>query len=249
MQAYPQNLWLTAQWPLQHTVIAGTTITPHPHKPHGFNLALHVNDDRNAVKERRAALLASLPTRASPMWLSQVHGNTVADTQNYYPGMEADAAVSHSPAWMAIVMTADCLPILLSDEQGHAVAAIHAGWPGLHKGIIAQTIFRMHARPQALYAWIGPGISAANYEVDSAFRERFVSADKRYAPLFTANRPGHFLADLPAIARLQLQSAGLADENIYASGHCSFADQRFFSHRRDRELAGRMASFIVKRPA
>ncbi|MDO5091146.1 MAG: peptidoglycan editing factor PgeF [Cardiobacteriaceae bacterium] len=247
MQAHSQNLWLAAQWPLQDKVIAGVSLTPHPHKPHGFNLALHVDDDADAVRARRAALLAALPTTATPMWLSQVHGATVADSTSYTPGMAADAALSRSPQYMPVVMTADCLPILLADGAGDTVAAIHAGWPGLHQGIIARTIEAMQIAGEALYAWIGPAISAPNYEVDEAFRERFLALDRRYAAHFHANRPGHFLADLPAIAQRQLQDAGLLQTRIFTSNVCSFADRRFFSHRRDRALAGRMASFIVKK--
>lgn len=247
MQAYSQNLWLAADWPLRDHVVAGVSLTMHPQKPQGFNLALHVDDDADAVQKRRAILLQNLPTSAQPMWLSQVHGHAIADDANYTPGIEADAAISRSPQWMPIVMTADCLPILLSDTHGNTVAAIHAGWPGLHQGIIARTIAAMSVTSNALYAWIGPGISAANYEVDLPFYQRFIALDSAYAAHFQPNRPGHFLADLPAIARSQLRHAGVPQAHIFASNYCSFADARFFSHRRDRHKAGRMASFIVKR--
>ena len=247
MQERTQKLWLAADWPLQETVLAGVSLSTHPHKPHGFNLALHVDEAADAVHERRAQLLAALPGEAQPMWLSQVHGDEIVEDGQYQPGVQADAAISRSAAWMAVVMTADCLPVLLATAQGETVAAIHAGWPGLHQGIIGKTVARMGVLPQTLYAWIGPGISAAHYEVDEVFYQRFLSMNQSYACFFRANRPGHFLADLPAMAEAQLQAAGVPAEHIHASGLCSYADARFFSHRRDRGRAGRMVSFIVKR--
>ena len=247
MQAKAEKLWLAADWPLRDSVLAGVSLTPHPHKPHGFNLALHADDDAHSVQARRRALLGELSCQAAPMWLSQVHGNHVVRHEEYVSGVEADAAVSHSREWMAVVMTADCLPILLANADGTAVAAIHAGWPGLHNGIIARTVASMDCPAQALYAWIGPGISAPHYEIDTPFYECFIALDKDYARFFHANRAGHYLADLPAIAVAQLRHAGIAEKNIYASGLCSYADPRFFSHRRDKSLAGRMASFIVRR--
>lgn len=247
MQANRKNLWLAADWPLQAVVSAGVSLTPHPQKPLGFNLALHVDDDAEAVRARRAALMAAIGTTAQPMWLSQVHGHHVVGHEEYAAGVEGDAAVSHAREWMAVVMTADCLPILLSDETGAAVAAIHAGWPGLHQGIIAKTVARMQRPAQDLYAWIGPGISAAHYEVDEPFYARFVEQDTENKAFFTPNREGHYWADLVGMAVRQLQNAGVPATSIYKSGLCSYGDARFFSHRRDRAQAGRMASFIVRR--
>ena len=248
MQEQKENLWLAADWPLRDVVLAGVSLSAHPHKPQGFNLALHVDDDADAVRARRAQLLAALPSRATPMWLSQVHGDGIVEDSDYAGGVEADASISRSPLWMAIVMTADCLPILLSTANGEVVAAIHAGWPGLYQGIIGKTVARMQQAPKTLYAWIGPGISAPHYEVDDGFYQRFIALDKHNARFFRANRPHHYLADLPALARAQLQVAVVPDTHIFASDLCSHADSRFFSHRRDKALAGRMASFIVKHP-
>lgn len=247
MQANRENLWLAADWPLQEVVCAGVSLSDYPTKPLGFNMALHVDDDADAVQARRRALLDAIGTTAKPMWLSQVHGNHVVAHEAYAAGVEGDAAVSHSREWMAVVMTADCVPVLLSDAAGAAVAAIHAGWPGLYKGIVAKTVARMAVQAQDLFAWIGPAISAPHYEIDEPFYARFVAQDARYARFFTPNREGHYWADLPAMAAWQLQAAGLRGERVYNSGLCSYADNRFFSHRRDRAQAGRMASFIVRR--
>ena len=181
------------------------------------------------------------------MWLSQVHSATVWQAVDYQAGVEGDALVSREAARVPVVMTADCVPVLLADRNATVWAAVHAGWPGLHRDIIAATVAAMAVAPASLFAWIGPCIRQENYEVDAPFFQRFVEADGRYATAFVANRPGHWLADLPAIARMQLQEAGLPAAQISDCGLCSFADSRFFSHRRNGAQAGRMATFIAPR--
>jgi len=250
MQAlFPAEIpWLAADWPLADRFVAGTSMTANPLVTQGFNLARHVADDPARVAVARAQLARLLPAAAQWLWLSQVHSATVWQAVDYQAGVEGDALVSREAARVPVVMTADCIPVLLADSAATVWAAVHAGWPGLHRSIIAATVATMTVAPQSLFAWIGPCIRQASYEVDAPFYQRFVELDARFAAAFVANRPGHWLADLPAIARLQLQDAGLPAANIYDSGLCSFADSRFFSHRRNGVQAGRMASFIAPRP-
>ena len=250
MQAlFPAEIpWLPADWPLADRFVAGTSMTDNPLVTQGFNLARHVADEPARVAAARAQLARLLPAAAQWLWLSQVHSATVWQAADYRAGVEGDALVSREAARVPVVMTADCVPVLLADSAATVWAAVHAGWPGLHRSIIAATVAAMTVAPQSLFAWIGPCIRQASYEVDAPFYQRFVELDARFAAAFVANRPGHWLADLPAIARLQLQDAGLPAANIYDSGLCSFADSRFFSHRRNGVQAGRMASFIAPRP-
>ena len=241
MQAlFPAEIpWLPADWPLADRFVAGTSMTDNPLVTQGFNLARHVADEPSRVEAARARLAALLP-EARWLWLSQVHSATVWQAVDYQAGVEGDALVSREAARVPVVMTADCVPVLLADRNATVWAAVHAGWPGLHRDIMA-------VAPQSLFAWIGPCIRQENYEVDAPFFQRFVEADGRYATAFVANRPGHWLADLPAIARMQLQEAGLPAAQISDCGLCSFADSRFFSHRRNGAQAGRMATFIAPR--
>lgn len=250
MQAlFPAEVpWLVADWPLTDRFVAGTTTTHSPLVSAGFNLARHVADAPVRVAAARAQLATLLPPAAQWLWLSQVHSATVWQATDYQAGIEGDALVSREVARVPVVMTADCVPVLLADADATVWAAVHAGWPGLHRSIIAATVAAMTVAPASLFAWIGPCIRQASYEVDAPFYQRFVELDARFVAAFVANRPGHWLADLPAIARMQLQDAGLPAANIYDSGLCSFADSRFFSHRRNGVQAGRMASFIAPRP-
>ena len=248
MQAlFPAEIpWLPADWPLADCFVAGTSMTDNPLVTQGFNLARHVADEPSRVEAARARLATLLP-ETRWLWLSQVHSATVWQAVDYQAGVEGDALVSREAARVPVVMTADCVPVLLADRAATVWAAVHAGWPGLHRGIIAATVAAMAVAPTALFAWIGPCIRQKNYEVDAPFFQRFVEADERYATAFVANRPGHWLADLPAIARMQLQEAGLSAAQISDCGLCSFANSRFFSHRRNGAQAGRMATFIAPR--
>ena len=249
MQAlFPAEIpWLPADWPLADCFVAGTSMTDNPLVTQGFNLARHVADEPARVEAARARLATLLPPEARWLWLSQVHSATVWQAADYQAGVEGDALVSREAARVPVVMTADCVPVLLADRDATVWAAVHAGWPGLHRGIIAATVAAMAVAPASLFAWIGPCIRQENYEVDAPFLQRFVEMDGRFAAAFAANRPGHWLADLPAIARMQLQEAGLPAAQISDCGLCSFADSRFFSHRRNGAQAGRMATFIALR--
>lgn len=204
-----------------------------------FNLAMHVNDDIDNVSNNRQVLreIAGLP--AEPVWLLQVHGDVVlkvtADTPQ---GLEADAAFTREKNCVCVVMTADCLPVLLCDKQATVVAAVHAGWRGLQQNIIAKTIQAMSVEPDSLYTWLGPAISPQAYEVDETVRQHF----EPYEQAFKASRPGHWWMDLYAIARQQLNQIGV--NAIYGGNHCTSSEsERFFSHRRE-QSTGRMASLI-----
>jgi polyphenol oxidase len=127
------------------------------------------------------------------------------------------------------VKIADCLPVLLADEESTVVAAAHAGWRGLASGVLEATIDATGAAAESLYAWLGPAIGPRVYEVGEDVR----SAIGEPAEAFMATRPGHWLLDLYAVARDRLQRRGV--QRIYGGGFCTYSDpDRFFSYRRDR---------------
>ncbi len=154
----------------------------------------------------------------------------------------ADAAVtSHSNTVLAI-LTADCLPVLFCAKDGSEIAAAHAGWRGLAAGVLQSTIAAMNTPSNQLMAWLGPAAGPLAYEVGEEVRAAFVDSDATATSAFTATRPGHWLCDLPALARQRLQAAGVGD--VYGGHHCTIRDsQQFYSHRRDGR-SGRMASLI-----
>ena len=221
----------------------------------GFNLADHVGDEPDQVQANRQRLQQLLALPSAPVWLQQVHGNTVLDLDKHSiqatPAL-ADAAYARAlpessnssgqPSRVCAVLTADCLPLLLCDQDAKIVAAIHAGWRGLLANIIAKTVSAMAVAPSKLLAWLGPAISAQAYEVNDTVYRQFINAQPNYATAFNASKPGHWWLDLYAIARQQLQNAGVS--TISGGNYCTYRDQqRFYSYRRQQET-GRMASLI-----
>lgn len=208
----------------------------------GLNLGLNSGDDAEAVARNRAGLRQALP--AEPLWLRQVHGITVVEADGAEGSPEADAAIARRPGTVCAVLSADCLPLLLCDQAGSIVAAVHAGWRGLCAGVIEQTLRAMGRPPQALLAYLGPAIGAAAYEVGAEVRAAFIEADqdRECEAAFAPGAPGKFHADLYALARLHLARSGVVA--IYGGGYCTYTErERFYSYRRD-GATGRMASLI-----
>jgi len=216
-----------------------------------LNLGAHVGDAREAVEanRRRVREAGGLPTE--PHWLEQVHGNDVADLDAGTVTGRADAAISAVPGRVCVVMTADCLPVVLASADGAVVGVAHAGWRGLAAGVIEATAHAMRTKvpPAApLQAWLAPAIGPAHFEVGDEVRDAFVAVDAAAARAFARNAKARWQCDLYALARQRLQRAGV--HAISGGGHCTYAEEdAFFSHRRDvqhRGLAGtgRMATFI-----
>ncbi len=190
----------------------------------------------------RARLHAAIGAR--PVFLEQVHG--VADVsiaRDTPDGLPADTCSTTATGVACTIMVADCLPVLLCDARGTRVAAAHAGWRGLARGVLESTVASF-VRPQAdqrsdaseLIAWLGPCIGPQAFEVGPEVRQAFVQADPAAEPLFKAGAPGKWLADLAGLARLRLRALGLREfhGNDSSAAWCTVGNpSRFFSHRRD----------------
>ena len=136
------------------------------------------------------------------------------------------------------------MPILLCDESGQEVAAVHAGWKGLETNIIKNAVGQFSCDANNIIAWIGPAISGACYEVDANLASKFRHIEGAIA---NSSNKGKYLLDLPLVAQIQLQKTGV--ENITQSNLCTYSDERrFYSHRRathqNKRTTGRMVSVI-----
>ena len=152
---------------------------------------------------------------------------------------------------MCAVLTADCLPLLLCNEAGSVVAAVHAGWRGLLAGVIDAALAAMAVPADRLLAWLGPAIGAQAFEVGDEVRSAFVSANAAAERAFRPFRPGvadgKWACDLYALARQRLAAAGV--ERVWGGDLCTYSDPaRFYSYRRDGSSSGRMASLIWLEP-
>ena len=204
-----------------------------------LNLGTHVGDDAEAVAHNRQRLQTLLGCR--PTWLHQVHS---ADVVEATPAqvLTADASWTARPGVAALVMTADCLPVLFCDRAGTSVAAAHAGWRGLAGGVLENTLKALTFDPAETLVWLGPAIGPAAFEVGAEVREAFVAEHAEAASAFVPGaQPGKFMADIYQLARIRLAAQGVTA--IYGGGLCTVSDPRFFSYRRAART-GRFASLI-----
>jgi YfiH family protein len=218
-----------------------------------MNPADHVADDPLAVAQNRALLRALLPNE--PHWLKQVHGTAVCRVPGPTPAgavpPEADASITDVPAAVCVVLTADCLPVLLCDAAGTVVGAAHAGWRGLCAGVIEATVETMGVPGSQLVAYLGPAIGPKAFEVGDDVRAAFLAVDAAAEAAFAPYCAGmlnpapgtqKWLADINLLARQRLAKMGVT--RIFGGGDCTFTDsRRFFSYRRD-GATGRMASLV-----
>ncbi len=240
---------IEADWPAPAKVraVASTRVggvSPAPFD--ALNLGAYTDDDPANVVENRRRLGQELGLPESPRWLRQVHGTRVATaTDVERDRCEADAQYTDRPGVVLAVLIADCLPVLLTDAAGEEIAAAHAGWRGLCQGVLEASVAAFRAPPSQLMAWLGPAIGACHYEVDSAVREAFVTADAAAVDAFERGRAGHWWLDLAMLARQRLTRAGVPA--VYGGDYCTAGEPaRFFSHRRD-GVTGRQAALIWRR--
>ncbi|BCX88633.1 polyphenol oxidase [Methylomarinovum tepidoasis] len=234
--------WFTPDWPAPPDIHAavtlrhgGTSTGPYA----SFNLAAHVGDDPAAVAENRRRLRETLALPSEPAWLEQVHGTDLVHLPQP-PSRPpcADGSYTATAGVVCAVLTADCLPVLITD--GLIVAAVHAGWRGLAAGILERALTEIPwGRPPMV--WLGPAIGPAAFEVGPEVRDAFLT---RHPELDTAffPRQDRFLADLYQIATYQLYRHDLYA--VFGGHECTFsASGRYFSHRRD-GTCGRQAALI-----
>jgi YfiH family protein len=164
----------------------------------------------------------------------------------------ADAAFTRRRGRVCAILTADCLPLLLTADSGELVAAVHAGWRGLAGGVIEATVRALltaralRVAPERLMAWLGPAIGPKHFEVGAEVREALLKDDLGAAGAFVPNARGRFMADLGELVRRRLAALGV--RRVYGGDQCTYADpDRYCSHRRD-GVTGRQATLIWLEP-
>jgi YfiH family protein len=162
--------------------------------------------------------------------------------------------VTDQPGLLLGILTADCAPVLLADPVAGIVGAAHAGWRGALAGVTDSTINEMEAlgaSRERIAAAIGPCIALPSYEVDEAFRQRFLDDDSANERFFITAASGSLHFDVPAYVRHRLLAAGIGEvETIHLDTYCD--DERFYSYRRathrGEEDYGRQISLIGLAP-
>jgi purine-nucleoside/S-methyl-5'-thioadenosine phosphorylase / adenosine deaminase len=208
---------------------------------------------RAEVLERLPWLSHGFGTRLSSDWpdtedlatVRQIHSSKVVLADQAGDLGEGDALISDRPGVTLAIRTADCLPILMADEQHRAVAAVHAGWRGTVLGIVGETIRamtdRFGTRPEDLVVAIGPGIGSCCYTVGPEVGARF----EQFFPERN-DLSGVAQVDLVETTIRQLRRNGGKQRQIAYCGLCTRCGAEIFhSYRRDRETAGRMVTAIT----
>ena len=227
-----------------------------------FNIATHVGDNLDDVMTNRHLLVERAKLPAEPFWLDQQHTdeaihltnpqNTQTELSQTLTPPIADASWTTQAGLVSVVMTADCLPVLITNQAGTLVAAIHAGWKGLQKGIVTKTVAAFASREdcqsEQLLAWIGPAISLKHFEVGQDVLDAFVQSDEANKAFFhqVEGLQGKYLADLVGLVTKELNEIGISA--VYGGDHCSYAESDLFYSYRLSGVTGRMASMIWIEP-
>jgi polyphenol oxidase len=186
-----------------------------------LNLGTAVGDDARAVAENRRRF--NLRTGAAPLWLHQLHGKEVVRATRALLGTglpTADASWTNEPGVACTVQVADCLPVLLAADDGRAVAAAHAGWRGLAGGVLEAALQALCSgvgiAAHQVHAWLGPCIGPRRFEVGADVLQAFGGDEAFFRP-----HGDRWLADLPGLARLRLQRAGV--QHVAGGSWCTVA--------------------------
>lgn len=266
--------WMLPNWPAPNTIKALSTTRKGglSHGPYqGLNLGLHVGDDPDLVRGNRQWLRNCLG-HLDIQWLSQTHGTECfhVDGHHLQQTPEADALWTKTPRLACAIMSADCLPILLCNEQGTQVCAVHAGWRGLAAGILESALAHFSSGSSVL-VWLGPAIGPSAFEVGAEVREVFVQNNHETEAAFQHKsqstlkfdsdtdtdalnnlQSSKYACDLYLLARLQLKAycerssieRPVFVKGIYGGEECTYSHpERWFSHRRE-QPTGRMATLI-----
>lgn len=207
----------------------------------GLNLGTHVGDNLSHVEKNRQWLVEQMNMPSSPIWLNQTHSTVIADVADSTSEvLDADGCFTSSPQVICSAMTADCLPVLLTNTLGTQVAAVHAGWRGLANGIVENALGLFSGE---VMAWLGPAIGSAVFEVGEDVLQAFVDFDPQAQLAFTPRDvEGKWLADMSMLATQRLNKAGVSQ--VFDSGLCTLQNSDdFYSYRRD-GITGRQATFI-----
>lgn len=196
----------------------------------GLNLGDHVGDDPAAVAANRASVASALDVAPEHLlFLQQVHGAEIVEASGPWsgPAPAADAVVTRQPHLAVGVLVADCTPVLLADPVHGVVAAVHAGRPGLVKGIVTRAIAAMRdLGARQIRAAVGPSVCSRCYEVPAQMRDEVVAVSPASSAVSWTGTPA---IDVSAGVVEQLASAGVPLTWIPG---CTRESTRLYSYRR-----------------
>ena len=185
--------------------------------------------------------------------MNQTHSNEVImiNDKNFVKEFEADGIITQDKDISIAVLTADCCPIFLFDEEASFISCLHAGWKSCYANIIKNALIKIkHIQPinKKINAIIGPCLNKINFEVGKDLKEKFIKEELMYKNYFIYKEENNkYLFDMRGLIKFQLLKNGIKNvENIDLDTYSN--EDLFFSHRRsshnDKLPTGRMINII-----
>ena len=239
-------------WPISSKISAFTTTRKGGFSEGdfaGLNFGLSTLDNKEHVQKNRELLYETFHVPKNDFFLTQIHSNLCVPIETEWNHAGADASFTDKPNTPSVILTADCLPVLITNRQETIVTGIHAGWRSLLMDIIENSVAALEQNPEDLFVWLGPAISQQAFEigeeVKSAFAFRNTLLRNPPSLFLPSSNAGKYYADIYALAKLRLQNLGIPLTQVYGGDLCTYSDpDRFYSYRRDGNHSGRLASFI-----
>ncbi|MBU0981546.1 polyphenol oxidase family protein [Patescibacteria group bacterium] len=166
----------------------------------------------------------------APQTVGQVHGDKILEVKELSEEIEGyDAMVTEKTGIVLMIKTADCIPLVLADEEAGIAAAVHAGWRGLTKDIVPKTVkkmIKMGAKASRIKVGIGPSIGLCC----STFSDPLKEIPRKYHFAIDGHK-----VDLNGICDFQLAQVGVKEKNVERMDICTCCNEEWFSHRRDED--------------
>ncbi len=250
---------IAPDWPLSSRIKAFTTTRKGGFSQGdfaGLNFGLSTPDDPRSVMANRDLLYRTFDIPQNDFFLTQIHSNLCVPITPEWNHAGADASYTNQINTPSVILTADCLPVLIANRNETIVIGIHAGWRSLLMDIIENSVAQLKEDPTDLFVWLGPAISQKAFEIGAEVKSAFSyrntllsnipAADQNPDNLFLESKnAGKYYADIYQLAKLRLRNLGISQDQIFGGDFCTFSDpERFYSYRRDGIQSGRLASFI-----
>jgi len=223
--------------------------------PYKFSMALHTGEERGKIIENREHIASFFKTNKNLHFIvaNQTHSDNIEiinsrEAKGWGDFEDAvkdcDALITNERGVMLTILTADCVPILLYDNEKKVVAAVHAGWKGTKQKIVSKTVAKMSeafgCNPKHIVAGIAPSIGVCCYEVGEDVAKYFFDI-----PEAISRKGEKYMLNLPYINKYQLFEVGLLEKNIEMSNVCTACKvNSYFSYRKEQGCSGRFMSMI-----
>ncbi len=190
------------------------------------------DDEKNVKKNLNVAMRTLFKQNKCLIIPDQYHSNRclIAKANNPYP--KCDALVTSDNSLILGITAADCLPIIFYDQKNHVIGIAHAGWKGLVKGVVQNTLNKMinlGAQKKSIKSIIGPCIRVRSYEVDIDFVKKLKTEYQKFA----VRRMQKIYYDLPKLAKYILFNSNISQ--VHDTKKNTFLDRNYFSFRESKK--------------